>query len=105
MPPDEFPVLNDPSETTRVRLRYGSSRSAIAAVPDPELLPLNVDVSNVTATILGAIPKIVPHAAELATLPGFDVARLDALEPHTLALYATHGMYLGATRPPEAIPE
>ncbi len=92
-------------ESRRVRFSRGgsrsgreSSRAAIAAVRESELVPINVDVSHATTTILAALPRIEPFAAELATLPGYDPEWLAKLERYTLALYATHGGYLAAAR-------
>ncbi len=100
-----FHILNAPSETTRMRLAYEASRAAILAVPESELIFINVDVPSATATILGAVPKVKALAAQLAALPTFDATTLEKLEPYALALYETHGAYIDAIRPPAEITE
>lgn len=98
--PEKIPTRNEPSETTRFRLAFESSLSAIEAVRESELLPITVDLPSVTATILGALPQIEALAPEVAELPATDATLIEKLEPYALALFEAHSNYLDAIRPP-----
>lgn len=70
------------------------------AVGDTELTPINLDVPSAVATVLGALPEIRAHRAEMQkALPELNLDRVDNLENYAIALNEAHGAYLAAIEP------
>jgi hypothetical protein len=69
----------------------------IQALPERDLMAVNLDVPSAVATVLGALPGIRALRSTFEQLLGFDIARFDKLRDYTLALGHTHGMFRGAT--------
>jgi hypothetical protein len=66
----------------------------ITAVPESELLQLNLDVLEVVTTVLGRLPMIRAMREEIdATFKRFDLARFDKLERYALALSHAHTLW------------
>lgn len=69
----------------------------IAALPDEETLPVNIDVVTAATIVLGRVPALNSLRPQLAEqLPRFDLARFDQLEQYALALIHAHGLHRGA---------
>lgn len=66
---------------------------------DPQGTVICVDIPTATATLLAALPGVLPlRAALVAELPSFDVAALDRLEDYALALQHLHAQCLADPR-------
>jgi hypothetical protein len=101
-------MANDDSVTTtqsgetqdphasQFHLGYQRLEAEIKAVPDEELISVNLDVGKAIATVLGAIPEIRALRETIAGLPKFDLARFDKLQDYALALGHCHALYRAA---------
>jgi hypothetical protein len=65
--------------------------------------PINVDVMYVVTLILGTQARILALRDELVRLPDFDAQALDDLDDMARALQHAHGLYLQATKSPQAL--
>lgn len=99
-------IVGDVSgELLSFRGDYEKRLQEIEAVPEAQLLPINVPIPSATQTVLGAIEEIRSLRPRLLEeLPKFDIARFDKLESYSRAAYHAHSLYLIASTPPEAVP-
>jgi hypothetical protein len=93
----------DTAHSPRARDTYQRLSEEIRAVPDSALVSINIDVPSAVAAVLGATPKIRQLRPSMASLPAFDIARIDKLEDYALALAHAHTLYLAASAPPQPI--
>lgn len=70
---------------------------------EQEERPVNVDVMYVVTLILGSLPRIRALRDELLKLPGFEPSLIDDLDDQARALQHSHGLYLQATKSPQAL--
>jgi hypothetical protein len=74
------------------------------ALAPAELQQVNLDIPAAVATVLGALPEIAQHRAQIvASMPQYDLVLFDELEAYALALNDVHGSYLIATRPSDQL--
>lgn len=85
--------------------RFARRRTEIDAVPDDELVAVNVDVLTAISVVKAALPKIRSLMPSIALLPFIDQAKIAGLEDYTLALGHTHERWRAALDPEEALPE
>jgi hypothetical protein len=90
--------------STPIELAYARVREEIAAVPDDALQPINTDVPMAHGIVKGALPGIVAMRAQLATLPGFDVAAFDKLGDYADALAYLHAAKKRTGAPAPVLP-
>jgi len=86
-PPDD---RSDYSAAFARRLRE------IAAVPDTELVLMNLDVYHAAAIVLGSIPRIATLAPEIAALSPCARAAVEGLEDYALAACEADSRYATA---------
>jgi hypothetical protein len=79
---------------------YDRRIAEIRAVPDDELVAVNLDVHAAVAKVLGALPKIKPLAAAMNRLDGLDEELVGGLEDYALAANEANSRYVLATTPP-----
>ncbi len=85
---------------------YRSQLPLIMAVPEAELLTVNVDIPSVITTLVGSLPEILALRSEVENrLPMFDVTKFDQLENVSFALAHTQGMYMSAVATPSDLRE
>ncbi len=98
---------NPTSETRKARFREAYERSLpdMAALPDSELLSINLDIPSAVATTLGAWKEIALLRDQVMGLHDFDVTRFDKLETYALAAWQAHSSYVAASTPAEPIQE
>jgi hypothetical protein len=77
----------------------------LTTTEDDELEPLNLNAGVLVTRILGALPGILEHRAELEQLITFDVTQLDQLKEHTLALGHAFGLRRAAPDGIDDVPE
>jgi len=76
----------------------------IRALPDSELIAVNIDVPTAVTTTLGALPEIRALRPRIvAEMPQLDAAHFDKLEAYTLAAGHAHALYLAASQPIESL--
>jgi hypothetical protein len=73
----------------------------IMAVTDQR--PITVDVMYVVTLVLGCVARIEQLRAELLKMPDFQASLLDDLDDMARALQHAHGLYLQATKSPQAL--
>lgn len=78
--------------------------SQIRAVPEQELIPLNVEVVGASAVILGALSSLAPLRAQILELPGQSAEQLDSLRELALALLHIDSVHQQAVMPTNDIP-
>jgi hypothetical protein len=78
---------------------FAQVEAEVRAVPERELVAINIDVPSAVAMVLGALPELKGLRDKFAQLLGFDVARFDKLRDYTLALGHAHAMFRGAAGP------
>ncbi len=85
---------------------YERARPWLQAVDPNDFEPVNLDVTSVVATILGALPEIRAMRAVIAAeLPNFELQNVDRLEDIARATSYAHTRYLVACAPPDELPE
>lgn len=94
------PVANTDEE---FMLGFQRVEAAVRAVPEQELLPLNLDVPSTVTTVLGAWPEIRAFRDTVAALPGANMTAFDNLRDYALALAHTHGLFRGLAGPPDGL--
>jgi len=78
----------------------------IAALNPEQLVQVNLDLQEATATILGVMPEVMAVRDRIVKeLPAFDIGQVDKLEDYALALRFAHAAYQTATLPPDALAE
>ena len=83
---------------------YAKYKDIIDAVPDSELLPINVDIASVVTMVCGAWPQIVALRSEVESLSHIDMAQFDSIEGLALSLGHAQSLYLAVNGPSEALP-
>jgi len=73
----------------------------IEAVPEAELLQVNLDVEAAVTTILGTLPKVGELRDQMSKLLSFDMKLVDGLEDYAQAAGEANSRYLIAVAPPE----
>ena len=103
-----FAATTSSTPDTATQPRYAAAftrREAAIRAVDPTTMPaVNVDVIAAMATVLGVLPKLRELRGDIAKLPEFDLAAVDALEDDTLALGAAHSRWMISASPREALP-
>ncbi len=70
------------------------------AMPESQLVRINIDVPRVVTTVLGAQRELLRLRPLLVGLPDFDVVELDELELKARAASHAHALYVAATDSP-----
>ncbi len=81
-------------------LAYERLLPEITAVPDEDLVTINIDVFSAITTATGCLPEIRGLRSSIeAEWRNFDFVQFDKLEQYTLALTHVHALYRSATAP------
>jgi hypothetical protein len=92
-------------ELLSFRTDYEALEAEIDAVPEADLLTINVTIPFAAQTVLGAMDEILPYASRIEKeLPTFKLEQLTKLRPYARAAYHANSLYLIASTPPESIP-
>ncbi len=75
----------------------------VRAVPERDLVLVNLDVPSAVATALGSWPEIVQRREEVAALKGADIAKFDKIRDYAFALGHAHSEYRAALGPADPI--
>ena len=73
------------------------------AVPERDLVPVNLDVPSAVATALGSLPEIIQRREEVAALKGVNMIKFDKIHDYAFALAHTHSEYRAALGPTDTI--
>ncbi|HEY1532657.1 MAG TPA: hypothetical protein VGF76_01520 [Polyangiaceae bacterium] len=77
---------------------------AAQAVPEDELITINIDLPTAVTTAVGTLPQILAlRDRVVAELPKFDISHFDLLKTYTLAAAHAHSLYAAASAPPAAL--
>lgn len=89
-----------------IREAFLRRKEAIAAVPQTDLIPVNVDLQTLTTNTRGRIGRLTAFRERIVKeLPTADVTALDNLEDFVMALTYTHSQYRASSTPAEHLPE
>jgi hypothetical protein len=90
----------------RFREAHETTRPEFEALPDDQLIQINVPIPNAVTSVLGAIPEMRTMRTRLKDeLTKFDIVAFDKLERYTLAAAHAHTLFLAASMPPEVVSE
>ncbi len=92
-----------PNTDEEFMLGFQRMEAAVRALPEQDLLPLNLDVPSTVTTVLGAWPEIRAFRDTVAALPGANMTAFDNLRDYALALAHTHGLFRGLAGPPDGL--
>jgi hypothetical protein len=96
------------SEPTALNFReaYDKTLELSKTLAVDALLPVNVDLPTAVTTAVGAMPQILALRDRVKDeLPKFDLTHFEQLEQYALAAAHSHGNFLAASAPPEALVE
>ena len=105
--PETIPAPLPPSPTTvgdpaEARLAFESVRAEVEALPDAEVMIVNVDVPHAVSVCLGAIPHVAPLVPTIAhELPTANRAAIERLRAFALAALYGHIVASPPPRPAE----
>lgn len=98
-----MPMVDPEPPMSTFQAAYDRRLPEITAVPDAELVRLNLDVRTTIATVLGVLPKIDKLRASMSALSFLNQRYVEGLEDYALATGEANSRYEIATTPPEAI--
>jgi hypothetical protein len=91
-------------QVPRFREAFERHAPEIRAVPESELLPINIDIAATVTTVIGAWQEIhVLRDDFLKHAPTFDIKLFDSLESWAMALGHAQTLYETATEPPASL--
>jgi hypothetical protein len=102
-PPEASTSAAAPPQLLLYQEAYDRALRATAALSEQDLVPVNINVRDAVATVIGALPTIMAYRDEAAKLHGFDIAHFDQLQLHSLAVGYAHAKFLAASAPPVAL--
>jgi hypothetical protein len=111
MSPSQLPHVGGSTESTKqadaseFAAGFARVEAEVRAVPESELIAINLDLPSAVATVLGALPQLRVLRDSFAKLLGFDLGRFDKLRDYTLALGHAHAMFRGASGPSDETSE
>ncbi len=77
---------------------------AMWAIPDDDVLVVNLDVPKLYTKVRGVLPKLLELQADLERLPDFDVELIRQLDVFSRALAHTHAVCLASYQPASELP-
>jgi len=90
-----------PPSLTRFLDAYERVLPELAALPEREVLGINIDLPQAVTTALGALKKIAAQReAIVRALPEIDIGQLDKLETYALAAGHAHATWMAASTVP-----
>lgn len=92
-----------PEDSERWRLAFERLESEIRALPESELVTINLDVQTASTTVGGSLKEILPLRDQIAKLHGVDISKLDKLRDYTDALLHTQLKYRAAIGPTDPV--
>jgi len=94
-------LANDEKLAAEAMARIAPDITALSA---EQVLQVNLDLQEATATILGVMPEAMALRERIIKeLPAFDISHLDKLEDYALALRLAHAAFETSTLPPDAL--
>jgi hypothetical protein len=102
---EESSVTTSSESNNTPRSAFELLKEEIAAVPEEQLVHINVDIPTAVTSALRALPAVRALRPQLETLVDYDLVQLDKLELYTLAAFHANTMYGMAIRPAESMPE
>lgn len=97
---DATPEFTDVQSEAFERLK-----DEILAVPEDDVLTINVDMPLAVSIVLGAWSQLVELRPRIEKLAEFDLPQFDKIEAYAYATAQTHGDYVLATTPTESLPQ
>ena len=83
---------------------YEALLPEIQAVPDEQMMQVNIDVLAAITTVTGVLPELRALRSEIGSnLPSFNLEQFDKLEQYTLALMHAHTLYRRSFTPKEGL--
>jgi hypothetical protein len=89
----------------RFKDAYELALPEMLALPESELVTINLDVPAVATATLGAWPEIAAFGEQVKALPGFDASQFGKVETYALATVYAHGQFMMASAPAVVLPE
>lgn len=94
-----------PSTTMpRFHAAYLRREDEMRSLGDAELSALNLDLVAAVVTVQGVLPHLRTLRGEMESLPGVDLAQIDALEDYALAAAKANSDFAIANTPAEELP-
>jgi hypothetical protein len=84
----------DPALAARAPEAFAFVKAEILAIPEKELLPVNLDIPRAAGRGSLAAERIAPLLPELSLLAGFDIDRVARLDVYALALLHAHDLVI-----------
>src|SRR5512146_1412234 len=101
---DAMPAVSPVQPETKEFLAgFQRVEAEVRAVPERDLVTVNLDVPSAVATALGSLPEIVQLRDEVAALKGVDLAKFDKIRDYAFALGHAHSQYRAALGPADPI--
>jgi len=93
-------INQSPVAVTRLRDAFERLLPEIEALPESELVTINLDIPQVVTSALGSWKEIASFRDKVAAdLPSFDLTRFDKVETYALATGHAHALYMAASTP------
>jgi len=102
--PKKKPAPGKPAPPRDAAFALAEVRAEVDAVPESELVPVNVDVPRAVAIVLGAAPHLEALRGRfVAELPQHPIRYIDNLKKYALAAWYSHLLSLPAPGPENTV--
>jgi hypothetical protein len=81
-------------DVARVRKAYEELLEEIRAVPEEQVLQINIDIPSAVTSVLGALPEIMALRPRMVGLAEFSIAQLDKLGKYAMAMDHANTVHL-----------
>lgn len=96
-------TAHDASAEAEPRLAADRIAAELAAIPEADIVQVNVDVDAAVTHVLGHWKSLEPHLPLFARLPEFDAALVGRLRDYARALHYWHSLAQYASAPPAGL--
>jgi hypothetical protein len=88
-----------------VRQAYEELLEEIRAVPEEQVMQINIDIPSAATSVLGALPEMMTLRPRMLSMPEFSISHLDKLGKYAMAMDHANTAHLMQSKSPAAVAE